>query len=259
MQLELPGIGGEPTDPADRAFQVLAMYWQYRAGQLGPKGQLSVRDDLVSISCLYLAVENGKRISRQSKQLAEQILHIGEKLDVPWLDSLSWKLCLAVTKRNPQHESGAECAMSNLNHHKSGIRSHVHHLVWVAAPLLDGPMARERLIACVFERLSPETAVGLFVKLTGGMEDLPSSMDMSTVERLHRIRSADSRFHDLEDYKTNGLRAYMERVAEYKTRSIVELQAHFHKKEAQARNLILQVMAGSVELTVPTEDELKDW
>ncbi|MCB1048766.1 MAG: hypothetical protein KDC10_16365 [Calditrichaeota bacterium] len=259
MQLALQTLGAMSPHPADEAFQVLASYWQWMVGKREPGCPLSAQEDLVSLCCLWLAVEHGKQLSRQAIRLAEQNHRIGSQHHGSWLDALSWALCLSAKERDPEDGPGMDVAIANLNHHQATTRETIHHLIWVVLPWLEGGYLDVRLTACIIEILSPESAAGLWAKKYMGLDSLRVDLDPVEIDRLHRIRSKDSLFQDIEYYRTKGLQLFTERALSYRQGSTVRLQAHFHKREAQCRSLIMQVLMKGDRITLPSYEELSDW
>lgn len=133
---------------AESAF--IAMAGEWRAEVEGtPKDQwLSGQTNTLALSCLLLAVEEGKGFTAAARKAMKRNCEAAESRPPPnWMDAMPWRLCLTAHQAMPLADKPAVRELTdNLDHHNSGIRYWMMTLGWFASPWMNPVDASVRLL-----------------------------------------------------------------------------------------------------------------
>jgi hypothetical protein len=151
-QVWLPGVpSSESVRVADVCLRQLCQSFIEQC-PTDSEARLSSELDDLSLACLLLAVEWGKRSPEEtSAPLASCLDAVADRF---WGDLLPWKLALEFCRHNPRGVYGLPQLMANLDHHNSSIRGWMLDLGWIVRHKLYNVDVMPKLLKNVADTLA---------------------------------------------------------------------------------------------------------
>lgn len=204
---------------AERAFIALAREWRACVGSTPVEQLLPANHEILSLSCLLLAVEWGKTFKSATLDQAATNSAITEGRRSQNLVKLPWDLCLASGAESPCNASAVLKLTSNLSHDNSSVRDLLMDIGWFVVPWLNPVEASVQLLNNLASTLMGAfKAAGLAARFFDKPEQFISFARDFTPKSF--------------------MEQYQDRLKYVEEHGILELQASFWQTEALCRKEI---------------------
>lgn len=211
----------------ERVFLLLARQWHTDI-QLTNRDSAPPRSlDLISLSCLLLAVEWGRDFTNVAfEQIHANMEASEDRGNWGWLDQIPWRLCQISQLKNPSKSNEVNNLVEKLTHHNSSIRVWMLEIGWMIRSWLDASKAIPLLLKNLADTLAgPFMSAALAAAIVAG-EDIEGDGQ----DKFYKI-AEDFDFLDFQEQ-------YLDRLNYIKEHGIIEMQSPFWMLETQCRRII---------------------